>query len=314
MQDRDDRRRQDWRETRGRGWRGEDDDTQEAHGYPGSEGRTWEPPYDDERTYGRQGQRGGSRLAPRESAGRYPRGGGSYGQGDYSPSAQSSNARDGYRYGSSGKGQTGPGGFPRGGQGGSGNDGDYGQDRFGGGEYLRQSGRGQYRPGEGGYGQGDLSAGRGYEGVYGEGAGRSGRQDRYDETQEAGPGDDYESYAGGGDADDRSGQHRDDFDPDYLEWRRGQLAGYDRDYNHWREAQAQAHDEDYRRWRDERRQKFHEDFHGWRQSRSGPAPGGGSVSAAGTDGSLPPDVDPAIRNMTDGGEGRAEPPKDDEQN
>ena len=413
MQDRDDRRGQDSRDAPGRGWRGEDDDTQEAHSYGSGEGRSWEPPYGDERTYGRQGQRGGSRLAPREGygrGGRYPRGGGSYGQGDYSASAQTSNSREGYRYrdtgeagrdgsgggreqgaggsgersgyGSSGQGQTGPGGFPRGGYGGSGYGGDYGQDRFGGGEYLRQSGRGQYRPGEGGYGQGDLSAGRGYEGVYGEGAGRSGGgQGRYDETQEAAPADDYESYAGGGDADDRSGQHRDDFDPDYLEWRRGQLAGYDRDYNHWRENQARTHDEDYRRWRDERRQKFHEDFHGWRQSRSGPGlsqspispsttgvsytgaspsgggatsgfathevsgatnadlsgatssgptsgfggqtggaqgqntevPGGGggeSASAAG--GSFADDVDPAIKNIADGGEGRADLHEDDD--
>lgn len=313
MRDHDDRHRQDGREAQGRGWRGEDDDTQEAHGYRGTEGRTWEPPYGDERTYGRQGQRGGSRTTHHESGGRYPRGGGTYGQGDYSPSAQTSSSRDGYRYGdsgqagrggygreqgsggrggysgygSSGQGQNGPGGFPRGGYGGSGYGADYGQDPYGGGGYLRQSGVGQYRAGE---------RAPGYEGVYGEGAGRSGGQSRYGEAQGAGPGGKYEAYAGGGDADDRAGEPRDDFDPDYLEWRRGQLAGYDRDYHHWRERQAETHDDDYRRWRDERRQKFHEDFHGWRQTRSGSAPSGGIAEGA----------DPVVQNIADGGEGSAD--------
>ncbi len=298
MRDHDDRHRQDANEARGRGWRGEDDDTQESHGYSGAEGRSWEPPYGDERTYGRQGQRGGSRFGEGESpeGGRYPRGGGTYGQHDDASVAQRSSAREGYRYGgtgqaggggggreqgaggqggysgygSSGQGQTGPGGFPRGGYGSSGYGGDYGQDPYGGGEYIRQSGIGQHRPGEAGYARGDLSAGRGYEGVYGEGAGRSGGQGRYGETQGSRPIEDYEAYAGGGGAaDDREGQHH-DFDPDYLQWRRGQLESYDRDYHHWRSSQAQNHDDEYRRWRDERRQKFHEDFHGWRQSRSGP--------------------------------------------
>ena len=330
MQDDDDRRGHEGRETRGRGWQGEDDDTQEAHGYRG-EGRSWEPPYGDERTYGRQGQRGGSRVMRREG-GRYPRGGGSYGQSDYSPSAQSSASHSGYRYsdtgqagqggfdatqergaggdggfsgyGSSGGGQVGPGGYPRGGSRGSGYGGDYGQDPYGGGEYIRQSGIGQYRAGEDDHGRGDPSGRAGYEGVYGEGAGRSG-------GQAPGAGDKYEAYAGGGDADDRSGQHRADFDPHYLEWRRGQLAGYDRDYNHWRETQARAHDEEYHRWRDERRQKFHEDFHGWRQSRSDPSPtaspADSSASGAGQSAGGRPiaqEADPAIRNIADGGEGR----------
>ena len=300
MQNHDDKRGHDGRESGGPGWRGERDDTQEARADRG-EGRSWEPPYGDERSYGRQGQRGGSQMAPREGAdrgGRYPRGGGTYGRGDFSRSAQTSASREGYRYGdsgqagqggfdatrergaggqggysgygSSGQGQRGPGGYPRGGYGGSGIGGDYGQDPYGGGEYIRQSGIGQYRTGDDDHDRGDPSSSRGYEGVYGEGAGRSGGQGRYNETQGPGAGDKYEAYAGGGDADDRSGQHRSDFDPHYLEWRNSQLASYDQDYNHWRESQARSHDEEYNRWRDERRQKFHEDFHGWRQSRSAP--------------------------------------------
>ncbi len=292
MQDHDDRRGQGWQEnSRGRGWRSEDDDTQEGHGYRG-ERRSFEPPYGDERTYGRQGQRGGNSGGSYEGGegpGRYPRGGGSYGQGDYSPSAQRSPSREGYRYGdsgqagqgfdanrepgaggyggysgygSSGQGQHGPGGFPRGGYGASGYGGDYGQ--------------------------ADPSRGRGgHEGVYGEGAGRGGDQGRYGETlgQSDRPLQDYKSYAGGGgDADDRAGHH--DFDPDYVEWRRNQLASYDRDYNHWRDSQARTHDEDYRRWRDERRKKFHEDFHGWRQGRSALPEAGGA--------------DPAIQAVADG--------------
>jgi hypothetical protein len=306
MQDHDDRRAQGGRDEPRQGWRNQDDDARRAQG-DGGERRTWVPPYGDERTYGRQGQRGDSRFAD-EHGGRYPRGGGSYGQGDYSPSAQRSAYRETYRYddsgqagqgrsdlgreqgaggsggysgyGSSGQGQFGPGGFARGGYGGSGYGGDYGQDV-----------RGQ-------------SARRGQEGVYGEGAGRTGEQaDAYDA----------------------------DFDPHYLDWRRNQLAGYDSDYQHWREQQARRHDEDYRAWRDQRRRRFHEEFHGWRQERSGsgfaqspisPATSGVGYTGQSADGgasdagaSAAPGLeertasqaaDPALRNIADGGEGRAD--------
>ena len=276
MQDQDD-----WRDRGSREQTRRSQDDREAG--PSGEGRSWEPPYDDERTYGRQGQRGGSRFADHETgpgAGRYPRGGGTYGQGDYSRSAQTSSSREGYRYadsgeagrdegsgsrepgagghggysgyGSSGQGQLGPGGFPRGGYGASGYGGDYGQDTYGGGEYLRASGLGA-----------DRSTSRPEEDTTGEGPAR-----------------DSAAYAGGGgNADDRSGAHRrGDYDPDYLQWRRDQLAGYDRDYQHWREQQSQRHDEEYRTWRDERRKRFHEDFHGWRQGRTTEGFGSGGIS------------------------------------
>jgi hypothetical protein len=91
-----------------------------------------------------------------------PHSGGTYGQSDFSRSAQRSSHRAGYRYedsgeagqagqgasheqgaggagghsgyGSSGQGQFGPGGFARGGYGASGYGGDYGQDMQGGAE------------------------------------------------------------------------------------------------------------------------------------------------------------------------------------
>ncbi len=246
MQNHDDRRGQGWQDQPRRG-QGPEEDEARTSGGGSAEGRSWEPPYDDERTYGRQGQRGGSRFSEDQQPGRYPRGGGTYGQGgDTAATAQRSPYREGYRYqdsgeagqpdiepsrergaggqggysgyGSSGKGDYGPGGFPRGGYGSSG----YGRD----------------------YGQG----GRGAE-------------------QSGAPIGSYEAYSGGGDTDDRAGQGQ-DFDPDYMEWRRSQLASYDRDYNHWREQQARSHDDEYRSWRDERRKRFHDDFHGWRQSRS----------------------------------------------
>jgi hypothetical protein len=281
MRDHDERREHGWQDYPRQGSGSQSDEAYETYG-SSDEGRSWEPPYGDERTYGRQGQRGGSRFGSHETgpgAGRYARGGGSYGQGDYSRSAQRSPSREGYRYddsgqaghggdeareqgagghggysgyGSSGQGQFGPGGFARGGYGGSGYGGDYGQDVYGGGEYLRQSGLGA-----------DRSAPR-----------------SHDDTTGQGPVRDYGAYAGGGgDADDRSGAHqRADFDPDYLAWRRSQLDAYDRDYQHWREQQARRHDEDYHSWRDQRRRQFHEDFHGWRQSRTTDGFGGEAIS------------------------------------
>ena len=263
MQDHDDRRGPDGREVRGRGWQGEDDDTQEAHGYRG-EGRSWEPPYGDERTYGRQGQRGGSRLTHREGAegSLYPRGGGgSYGRREETPTPRRPPARDDDRYGASGQG--GQGGF------------DASHDRVGGG---RGSGYG------GAYRQDHPSADRYQEGVYGEGAGRGPGQGRQDEaigrgdTRVAG----VQAYGGG----DRADTYDADFDPHYVEWRRSQLAAYDRDYQVWRESQVRTHDEDYRRWRDERRRKFHEDFHGWRQGRADGA-SQSSPSAAGSAAAAP---------------------------
>lgn len=260
MRDHDERYGDGWREvSRGRGWRGQDDDTQEGHSYA-SERRSFDPPYGDERTYGRQGQRGGAHGGSYEgeSAGRYPRGGGSYGQGDYSRSAQRSPAREGYRYGDTG--QAGHGGYDAGREHGAGGQGGY--------SGYGSSGQGSYGPG--GFARGGYGA-SGYGGDYGQDIHRGGEYDR----------------SGGEDAYDA------EFDPDYLQWRRTQLASYDRDYHHWREAQARTHDDDYRRWRDERRQKFHDDFHGWRQSRAA-APGVGQT------------VDPAVRNIADGGQGRAD--------
>ena len=95
-----------------------------------------------------------------------PHSGGTYGQGDFSRSAQRSPQRAGYRYGdsgqagqggsreqgaggdgghsgygSSGQGQFGPGGFARGGYGGSGYGGDYGQDMQGGAEPSKSGGK-----------------------------------------------------------------------------------------------------------------------------------------------------------------------------
>lgn len=43
-----------------------------------------------------------------------------------------------------------------------------------------------------------------------------------------------------------------DFDQDYLAWRKDQLDQYDRDYASWRQAQARRHDEEYIAWRRDR--------------------------------------------------------------
>ncbi len=282
MQDRDDNRQTSGRNY-GQGWR--DDDRGQGRSAQRNEDRSFgEPPYGDQGSYGRQGQRGGQANASQwngpgaqpdryvgDSGGAYDadyghdgpdqrgRGGGSYGQRDQSGSAQRSTARQdaqpdnlygggrgGYSgYGSSGQGQYGSSGYPQGGRG----------------QGDSKGGYGQYRSGEAGYGQGDLSAGRGREGVYGEGAGRFG--------QPQGPGQGasrpIQAYGGG----DRSDTYAADFDPHYLDWRKNQEASYDRDYNHWRERQLKSHDEEYRAWRDQRRSKFHEDFNSWRSSRSG---------------------------------------------
>lgn len=157
MRDQDERREKGWRDYPRQGLGSHSDEASETLGSQDQQ-RSWEPPYGDERTYGRQGQRGGSRFATRETGpgtGSSARGGGSYGQGDFSPSAQRSPSREGFRYGdsgqagqsggeapdehgaggkdgysgygSSGQGQFGPGGYARGGYGGSGYGGDYGQ-------------------------------------------------------------------------------------------------------------------------------------------------------------------------------------------
>jgi len=169
MQDHDDRREQGWQDYPRQGQGGQSDNAHETYSRETTSGT---PPYGEERTYGRQGQRGGSHFVEDQEsqaeAGRYPRGGGSYGQGDFSGSAQRSPNREGYRYadsgeagqgaareqgaggqgghsgyGSSGQGQFGPGGFARGGYGASGYGSDYGQDVHGGDE-------GRSRPGKAG--------------------------------------------------------------------------------------------------------------------------------------------------------------------
>jgi hypothetical protein len=147
MQDHDDRREQGWQDYPRLGRGGQSDNARATYS---GEGRSSEPP------------EGGRRLAEDKAApgaGRLPRSGGSYGQGDFSASAQRSPHREGYRYadsgeagqgsgrergaggqgghsgyGSSGQGQYGPGGFARGGYGASGYGSDYGQDLHGGGE------------------------------------------------------------------------------------------------------------------------------------------------------------------------------------
>jgi hypothetical protein len=248
MQDRDERRygqgsgepasrREDWR-SEGQGgsdWAQRD------------EQRSFDPPYGDASTYGRQGQPGGNASGGgRAGYGeRHNRGdlGEGYGgaayrqldqgeptyasEGEYEPARRSA-FRDQNGYGDTGW-ATAQGGYN---------------------QPERQYG------GMGGYGQGDLSAGGGREGVYGEGAGRAVERDRPR----------LEPYGGGGRQD--VPQHE-DFDPDYLDWRRNQLAAYDRDYHHWRTTQARAHDEAYRSWRQSRRDRFHQDFGSWRASRSG---------------------------------------------
>ncbi len=205
MQDRNDRYGQGGGAPSGKGWRDRRDDAPRSER---REGRSWEPPYGDERTYGRQGQRGGDHRGADEGQGgghgERPDGdysamgsdGGGYGQQDYSRSAQRSLSREGYRSGQGG---------------------------YGGGEYGRPAagkdgGSGGNRAGEGGYGQGDLGPGDGYEGVCGEGAGRSGAQGRYGETFRGASGNvaDHQPYGGAARAD----PYDADFDPAYLDWRR----------------------------------------------------------------------------------------------
>jgi hypothetical protein len=66
------------------------------------------------------------------------------------------------------------------------------------------------------------------------------------------------------------GLHPDhDLDPDYLDWRHGQLSAYDRDYAHWRQERQKEHDEEYRNWRNQRRSSFHQSFSNWRSGQSG---------------------------------------------
>ena len=210
MQDHDERRGQ-GRQDRSpqRGWQGQDDDAQEAHGYS-AERRTWDTSNGEERNYGRRG--------------------GTYGQSDFSRSAQRSPSREGYRYADSG--QAGHGGYDAGDRGAGGRDGYSG---------YGSSGQGQFGPG--GFARGGYGA-SGYGEDYGQDVYRGGEYGR------------------------SSPEAHEEFDPDYLNWRRAQMASYDRDYSHWREHQARIHDDDYRRWREERRRKFHDDFHGWRLSRT----------------------------------------------
>lgn len=249
------------------------------------ERRSWEPPRGRHESYDESYHRG-------DQAAGQGRGGGSYGQEDYSRAARRSQWRRGDRYqdtgwetemanhsqaddryaggggdysgyGSSGQGAYGAGGFAQGGYGRTGYGRDYGQDVVGRPDERWRAGRAQERlsADEGGYGQGDLAGG-------------------------------VEAYGGGHRAETWDAE----FEPDYLHWRQSQLAGYDRDYARWRDAQARAHDDEYRTWRDERRSKFHEDFHSWRSKRLADTETGVTVAGEKTD--------PAIQNIADGGKGR----------
>ena len=261
-------RRQDYRDNEGRddsAWArgpergagpGAGRDEPRAFGQPSG----GQPPYGDARTYGRQGQRGGASFRPEDTgnygrdpnpAARQGRGGGSYGQGDYSRAAQRSDSRADQRYGDS-SWTAGEHAYDL-------NEREYGG--AGGYSGFGSSGQGQYGEGgspRGGYGQSGYGRDYGQSGLGG--------------AEPAGGG----AYGGG----DRGQTYDADFDPHYLDWRRDQQANYDRDYHHWRETQLKAHDEEYRAWRDQRRSKFHEDFHEWRNTR---AAGGESSQASQSD-------------------------------
>jgi hypothetical protein len=120
----------------------------------------------------------------------------------------------------------------------------------------RERDYGRRDPGHSGYG----SSG---QGVYGRGGFAQGGYGQTGIGQDYGQRDPARSDAA-------TGLHPDhDLEPDYLEWRRGQLSAYDRDYAHWRDQQARRHDQEYRRWRDERRSSFHQSFSAWRNNQSG---------------------------------------------
>jgi hypothetical protein len=60
---------------------------------------------------------------------------------------------------------------------------------------------------------------------------------------------------GGGFGSDEVGQERDQFDPDYSQWRREQMRALDDDYNQWRQDRFKKFSEEFSTWRSNRSQQ-----------------------------------------------------------